>query len=137
MFVQLVEVDAPVAVVAGLAAVGEHPLPLHFLAAGEGLVGVVDDRRDPHRGEAEAADVAGVVHDAFEVAGPFENPDSDRLRYTDQMRHIRDVYKNTYKDKTVNTLLFFVVPGFVNPRLEGYMVKIKSLGFVVQNDLQK
>ncbi|WP_294670352.1 hypothetical protein [uncultured Fluviicola sp.] len=76
-------------------------------------------------------------NDAIEASGPFENPDSDRLKYTDQMRHIRDVYKNTYKEKTVNTLLFFIVPGFVNPRLQGYMVKNKSLGFVVQNDSQK
>ena len=68
VFVELVEVDAPVAVVAGLAAVGEHPGPLHFFAAGEGFIRVVHDRRDPHRGEAEVADVAGVVEHAFEVA---------------------------------------------------------------------
>lgn len=70
-------------------------------------------------------------NDALEVSNAFENPGADRLKYTDQMRHIRDVYKNIYKEKTVNTLLFFVVPRFVNSKLKGYMVRNKSLGFVV------
>ncbi len=73
-------------------------------------------------------------NDALETSKWFENPGSDRLKYTDQMRHVRDVYKNVYKEKTTNTLLFFVVPKFVNPRLKGYMVKNKSLGFVIKND---
>jgi len=55
-------------VVAGLAAVGEHAAPAHRIAAGEGLVRVVDDGREPHRAEAHAADVVGVVGDALEVA---------------------------------------------------------------------
>ncbi len=76
-------------------------------------------------------------NDALEMTGYFENPGSDRLKYTDQMRHVRDIYKNSYKDKTTNTLLFFVIPQFVNPQLKGYMVKNKSLGFLVKNDSRK
>jgi hypothetical protein len=48
--------------------VGPHAAPLHGRAAGEGFVGVVDDRRDPHRAEAHVLDVLGVVEHAAEVA---------------------------------------------------------------------
>ncbi|TSJ42500.1 hypothetical protein [Fluviicola chungangensis] len=72
--------------------------------------------------------------DAFEMGESFENPGPDRLKYTNQMRHVRDVYQNSYKDKTINTLLFFVIPRFVNPALKGYIVKNKSLGFLMKNN---
>lgn len=72
--------------------------------------------------------------DAFEGDKSFENPGYDRLKYTDQMRHVRDTYLQSYQEKTKNTLLFFVIPKFVNPQLKGYMVKNKALGFVVQTD---
>lgn len=68
--------------------------------------------------------------DAFETGKPFENPSPDRLKYTDQMRDVRDAYKESEKEKVTNTLLFFVVPEFVSPKWEGYMVKSKSMGFV-------
>ena len=73
-------------------------------------------------------------NDALEFTQFFENPGSDRLKYTGQMRHIRDTYKKIYKEKTTNTLLFFVIPAFVNPELEGYMVKNKALGFIITNN---
>ncbi|MDF3028942.1 MAG: hypothetical protein K0S23_3249 [Fluviicola sp.] len=73
-------------------------------------------------------------NDALETANFFENPGADRLRYTVQMRHVRDTYKQAYKGKTTNTLLFFVVPSFVNPELKGYMVKNKALGFIAKNN---
>lgn len=73
-------------------------------------------------------------NDVLEITNSFENPGFDRLKYTDQMRHVRDTYKQSYKDKTTNTLLFFVVPKFVNSKLKGYMVKNKALAFVVKND---
>ncbi len=68
VFVQPVEIGAPVAVVAGLAAIGEGAVPDHRVAAGEGFVRIVDDGRHPDRGEAHVADVAGIVEDALEVA---------------------------------------------------------------------
>src|SRR5690606_1478204 len=68
VLVQAMEVDRPVAVVAGLATVGIEPGAGDFLAPGEGLVRVVHDRRDPHRGETHVGDVAGVVEQAAEVA---------------------------------------------------------------------
>jgi hypothetical protein len=72
-------------------------------------------------------------HDAFDGRKAFENP-IGRLKYTDQMRHVRDTYTQVYKDKTSNSLLFFIVPGFVDKELKGYMVKNKALGFVAKND---
>jgi hypothetical protein len=73
-------------------------------------------------------------NDALDNTKSFENPGSDRLKYTDQMRHVRDTYIKSYKEKTKNQLLFFIIPKFVNPELKGYMVKNKALGFVVQTD---
>lgn len=70
----------------------------------------------------------------LENPGLFENPGSDQSRYTDQMRHVRDTYIKFHKEKTKNSLLFFVIPKFVDPKLKGYMVKNKALGFVVQTD---
>lgn len=75
-------------------------------------------------------------NDAFDVGKPFENPTPDRLKYTDQMRNIRDTYKQFEKEKTTNTLLFFVIPEFVNPKWKGYMVKSKSLGFISSKEEQ-
>lgn len=72
-------------------------------------------------------------NEELEIINFLENPGSDRLKYTDQMRQIRDTYKQIHKEKTNNTLLFFVTPAFVNPKLKGYMVKNKALGFVVKN----
>ncbi len=68
VFVDLVEVHAPVAVVAGLAAIGEDGAAPRRLASGEGLVRVLHDRRDPDRAEAHAVDVVEVVGESLEVA---------------------------------------------------------------------
>ena len=62
------EVVGPVAVVAGLAAIGQAALPPDRIAAAERLVRIVGDRRDPDRPETEVADVAGIVQHALEVA---------------------------------------------------------------------
>jgi hypothetical protein len=61
----------------------------------------------------------------------FKNPNMSRLKYTDQMRNIRDTY--LIEHKISNSLLFFVVPGFVDLQITGFMVKNKAMGFVVAN----
>ena len=68
VFIQHPEIVGPVTVVAGLAPVGERATPFHCVAAGEGLVRIVDDWRDPHCTEAHLLDVIDVVHHALEVA---------------------------------------------------------------------
>jgi hypothetical protein len=65
---QPIEIHAPIAVVAALAAIGEKASPAHGITAGERFVGIVDDRRDPYGTEAHVANVACVVEQAFEVA---------------------------------------------------------------------
>ena len=68
VLVDRVEVHAPVAVVTGLAAIGQERGAGDLVAAGERFVGVVDDRRDPDRAEAHLADVIGIVEQAAEIA---------------------------------------------------------------------
>ena len=68
MFVQLVEIHSPVAVVAGLAQVGPLAAPADRFAAGESFIRVVDDGRDPYGSEAHVADISRIVDHAFEVA---------------------------------------------------------------------
>jgi hypothetical protein len=68
VLVEAMEIHAPVAVVAGLAAIGPQPALDRLPAADERLVGIVDDRRDPHRAETHVADVVGIVEHALEVA---------------------------------------------------------------------
>ncbi|WP_343749010.1 hypothetical protein [Fluviicola sp.] len=79
---------------------------------------------------------APFENDAFDGSQAFENPGSDRLKYTDQMRHVRDTYKQFEKEKVSNTLLFFVIPEFVSRKWQGYMVKNKALGFAVDQQSQ-
>ena len=67
VLVDPVEIDAPVAVIARLAAVREKAFA-NPVAAGEGLVGIVDDGRDPHCRESHLADIGGVVENPLEVA---------------------------------------------------------------------
>ncbi|AEA44684.1 hypothetical protein [Fluviicola taffensis] len=69
--------------------------------------------------------------DEFDKTKLFENPSASRLKYTDQMRNIRDTY--LIENKPSNSLLFFVVPGFVNQQMKGFMVKNKALGFLADN----
>ena len=68
VFVEGEEVVAPVAVISGLATIGQTARPVDRVAAGESLVWIVGDRRDPYGAEAEVADVVGVVQHAFEIA---------------------------------------------------------------------
>src|SRR5690606_31865638 len=68
VLVHAMEVDAPVAVVAGLSAVAEDAVAARRRTAGEGLVGIVDDRRDPDRAEAHALDVVEIVGQPPEAA---------------------------------------------------------------------
>ena len=68
VLVEAIEIRAPVAVIAGLATVGEDAAPGRRVAAGESLVGIRHDGRDPHRRKTHVADVVRIVHNAFEVA---------------------------------------------------------------------
>ena len=68
VFIDLVEIHPPIAVVAGLAFIREDAATGGRNTAGETFVGVINDGRDPDRGEAHRVDVVQMIGDAFEVA---------------------------------------------------------------------
>ena len=68
VFIDLVEIHPPIAVVAGLAFIREDAATGGRNTAGETFVGVIDDGRDPYRGEAHCVDVVQMIGDTFEVA---------------------------------------------------------------------
>ncbi len=60
----------------------------------------------------------------------LSNPSKDNDRYTNQMIAIRDLYFETHPNADKKSHYLFIVPGFVNPEITGYMVRNKSIGFV-------
>jgi hypothetical protein len=59
----------------------------------------------------------------------FRNPSKVNDRYTVGMRTLRDLYLSMHPEQK-NEYLVFVIPGFVDPNICGYMVRNKSLGFL-------
>lgn len=97
---------------------------------------ILNDRFKAANVRFEVTIEAPFENDAFDGSKAFENPGSDRLKYTDQMRHVRDTYMQFEKEKVANTLLFFVIPKFVSGKWQGYMVKNKALGFIAVQENQ-
>jgi hypothetical protein len=60
----------------------------------------------------------------------FDNPSPTNDRYTSQMQEIRNAYFDTYPTADRSAYYIFIVPGFVNPEINGYMVLNKAVGFV-------
>lgn len=60
----------------------------------------------------------------------FNNPSPDNDRYTDQMRDLRDAYFRTYPNADKRSYYIFVITGFTDPSIDGYMVNNKAVGFV-------
>jgi hypothetical protein len=63
----------------------------------------------------------------------LSNPSPAFDRYTEQMRSLRDLYFDTHPNADRNAFYLFVVPGFVNANINGYMVRSKAVGFVRAN----
>ena len=65
----------------------------------------------------------------------LSNPSQSHDRYTDQMTAIRDFYfeRNPSASKKANYI--FIVDGFVNEALGGYMVRNKSIGYIKETEL--
>lgn len=59
-----------------------------------------------------------------------DNPSPKNETYTLQMQQIRDAYFDMFPKAEDNAFYFFIIPGFVNPTIRGYMVKSKSMGFI-------
>lgn len=66
----------------------------------------------------------------------MENPDLSRLKYSNQMHHIRNLYLKENASKVKNSLLFFITADFKNPTIQSYMVKNKALGFITHSALE-
>jgi hypothetical protein len=59
-----------------------------------------------------------------------DNPSPKNETYTLQMQEIRDAYFDQFPKADDNAYYFFIIPGFVNPSIRGFMVKSKSMGFI-------
>jgi hypothetical protein len=60
----------------------------------------------------------------------LDNPSSDKDRYTDQMKEIRDAYFEENPNADRSAYYVFITPGFVQEDLGGYMVRNKAIGFL-------
>lgn len=60
----------------------------------------------------------------------FSNPSSAHDRYTEEMKALRDQFFIDHPDLYKSAFLVFIVPGFVDPFVEGYMVKNKAMAFI-------
>jgi len=78
---------------------------------------------------------------AVEIAPPFQtavftpqtifsSTDSLHNRYSGQMRLLRDQYFTEHPGADRNAFYLFIIPGFLEARLTGFMVPDKAIGFV-------
>lgn len=63
----------------------------------------------------------------------FDNPSPAFDRYTNQMRTVRDLYFDAHPNADRGAFYVFLVPGFTDPDINGYMVNNKALAFVKLN----
>lgn len=64
----------------------------------------------------------------------FDNPSSANDRYTRQMRDLRDRYFEKNPKATKKAYYLFIVPGFVDKELKGYMARNHAIGFIKYNN---
>lgn len=69
----------------------------------------------------------------FQGTSYLDNPSEENDRYTQQMQELRDDYFTVFPSADRNAYYVFVVPRFVDTNLTAYMVKMKSIAFVVEN----
>lgn len=67
----------------------------------------------------------------------FDNPSPTNDRFTNQMQEFRDAYFESFPNADKNAYYIFIIPGFVNPKINGFMVQNKAVGFVKVNELDK
>ena len=69
----------------------------------------------------------------FSPTALLNNPSPHNDRYTEQMRELRDAYFEKVPQAPKNTYYIFIVPGFVNEKIDGYMARNKAMGFIKHN----
>ena len=62
----------------------------------------------------------------------LSNPNPEHVRFTKQMTEIRDAYFNSHKNS--DAYYVFIVDGFVNPKIAGFMVRNKAVAFVKKSE---
>jgi len=60
----------------------------------------------------------------------FDNPSPSNDRYTVQMQNLRDAYFKKHPNADKRAYYVFIIPGFVNPSVSGYMVVNKAMAFI-------
>lgn len=60
----------------------------------------------------------------------WDNPGVLYDRYTNRMREIRDVYFDRFPNADKNAFYVFLIPGFKDPTVKGYMVRNKAVAFI-------
>lgn len=69
-------------------------------------------------------------HEEWDAATLLDNPSAIHERYTNQMHDLRDLYLERNPNMDKKAYYLFLVPGFVDSKQRGYMVRNKALGFV-------
>jgi hypothetical protein len=82
--------------------------------------------------EISVADVSNYSDTIFDNGGLLKNPSALNDRYTAQMRQFRDRYFDLHPKHPKDCYYLFIVPGFVDPELDGYMVRDHAFGFIKQ-----
>lgn len=67
----------------------------------------------------------------------LNNPSQANDRYTSQMIDIRDLYFQRHPEADKKSYYLFIIPGFVKPEINGYMVRNKSIGFIKESELDE
>lgn len=70
------------------------------------------------------------THEEWDAATLLDNPSAIHERYSNQMHDLRDLYIEAHPDMDSKAYYLFLVPGFSDPKMRGYMVRNKALGFV-------
>lgn len=73
----------------------------------------------------------------FDEQTLFDNPSPTNDRYTNQMRAFRDLYFEKHPNADKKAYYVFIIPGFVDPKIKGYMARNKAMAFVKENSEEK
>ena len=78
----------------------------------------------------KVADVSVYTDTILNKEGLLKNPSALNDRYTDQMRSIRDRYFESNPKAPKKSYYLFIVPGFVNDKVDGYMTRDHAIAFI-------
>lgn len=70
------------------------------------------------------------THEELDSKELFDTPSPVHDRYTNQMRDLRDLYFDAHPEADRNAFYLFVISGFKDPSVRGYMVRSKAIAFV-------